>query len=85
MCSLSVTRISFFSFIFFFGGVFRDRVSLYSPGCPGAHFVYQAGLKLRNTPASASQVFGLVSLMNVADLAFGAYLELKVHFGRFYL
>jgi hypothetical protein len=24
--------------------VFRDRVSLYSPGCPGAHFVDQAGL-----------------------------------------
>jgi hypothetical protein len=31
--------------------VFRDRVSLYSPGC---HFVNQAGLKLRNPPASAS-------------------------------
>ncbi|GAB1296519.1 Protein KIAA0100 [Apodemus speciosus] len=32
-----------------------DRVSLYSPGCPGTHFVDQAGLKLRNLPASASQ------------------------------
>ena len=39
--------------------VFRDRVSLYSPGCPGTHFVEQAGLKLRNLPASASQVLGL--------------------------
>ena len=39
--------------------VFRDRVSLYSPGCPGTHFVDQAGLKLRNLPASASQVLGL--------------------------
>jgi hypothetical protein len=29
---------------FFF---FQDRVSLYSPGCPGTHFVDQAGLKLR--------------------------------------
>jgi hypothetical protein len=28
--------------------VFRDRVSLYSPGCPGTHFVDQAGLELRN-------------------------------------
>jgi hypothetical protein len=28
-------------------------------GCPGAHFVDQAGLKLRNPPASASQVLGL--------------------------
>jgi hypothetical protein len=23
---------------FFFGGGVQDRVSLYSPGCPGAHF-----------------------------------------------
>jgi hypothetical protein len=36
-----------------------DRVSLYSPGCPGTHFVDQAGLELRNPPASASQVLGL--------------------------
>jgi hypothetical protein len=41
-------------FFFFFFLVFRDRVSLYSPGCPGTHFVDQAGLKLRNLPASAS-------------------------------
>jgi hypothetical protein len=34
--------------------VFRDRVSLYSPGCPGTHSVDQAGLELRNLPASAS-------------------------------
>jgi hypothetical protein len=34
--------------------VFRDRVSLYSPGCPGAYFVDQTGLELRNPPASAS-------------------------------
>jgi hypothetical protein len=33
----------FFVFCFLF---FRDRVSLYSPGCPGAHFVDQAGLEL---------------------------------------
>jgi hypothetical protein len=31
---------------------FRDRVSLYSPGCPGTHFVDQAGLELINPPAS---------------------------------
>jgi hypothetical protein len=40
-------------------GVFLDRVSLYSPGLPGTHFVDQAGLELRNPPASASQVLGL--------------------------
>jgi hypothetical protein len=39
--------------------VFRDRVSLYSPGCPGTHSVDQAGLELRNPPASVSQVLGL--------------------------
>jgi hypothetical protein len=38
---------------------FRDRVSLYSPGCPGTHSVDQAGLELKNLPASASQVLGL--------------------------
>jgi hypothetical protein len=39
--------------------VFRDRVSLCSPGCPGIYSVDQAGLKLRNLPASAFQVLGL--------------------------
>jgi hypothetical protein len=39
--------------------VFQDRVSLYSPGCPGTYFVDQAGLELRNPPASASGVLGL--------------------------
>jgi hypothetical protein len=39
--------------------IFRDRVSLCSPGCPGTHFVDQAGLELRNPPASASRVLGL--------------------------
>jgi hypothetical protein len=39
--------------------LFRDWVSLYSPGCPGTHSVDQAGLKLRNPPTSASQVLGL--------------------------
>jgi hypothetical protein len=52
----------FFCFVFL---VFRDRVlciaciSLYSPGCPGTHSVDQAGLELRNPPASASRVLGL--------------------------
>jgi hypothetical protein len=38
-----------FLFSFFFG----DRVSLCSPGCPGTHSVDQAGLELRNLPASS--------------------------------
>jgi hypothetical protein len=48
-------HIDLFVFIFgfllvlvWFGLVFRDRVSLYSPDCPGTHFV-----------ASASRVLGL--------------------------
>ena len=39
--------------------VFQDRVSLYSFGCAGIRSVDQAGLKLRDLPASASQVLGL--------------------------
>jgi hypothetical protein len=38
---------------------FGDSISLCSPGCPGIHFVDQAGLQLRNSPVSASQVLGL--------------------------
>jgi hypothetical protein len=41
------------------GHLLRVRVSLCSPGCPGTHSVDQAGLQLRNLPASASQVLGL--------------------------
>jgi hypothetical protein len=49
----------FLFFVFYLFIFWRDRVSLYSPGCPGTHFVDQAGLELRNPPASASQVLGL--------------------------
>jgi hypothetical protein len=48
--------------------IFQDRVSLYSPGCPGTHFVNQAGLELRNLPASASQVLGLKARAIIARL-----------------
>jgi hypothetical protein len=50
-----------FSFLFFPG-----RVSLYSPGCPGTHSVDQAGLELKNPPASASQVLGLKACATTA-------------------
>jgi hypothetical protein len=58
-------KLGRFLFSFFWGGLgfwflaFRDRVSLYSSGCPGTHSVDQAGLELRNPPASAPQVLGL--------------------------
>jgi hypothetical protein len=45
-------------FIFYFL-LFLYRVSLYSPGYSGTYSVDQAGLELRNLPASASQVLGL--------------------------
>jgi hypothetical protein len=50
-------------FGWFFG--FWDRVSLYSPGWPGTHFVDQAGLELRNPPASASQLLAILSFVTV--------------------
>jgi hypothetical protein len=70
ICISLMTRmlyISFCLFVFLVGFVclfcfvlfFRDRVSLCRPGCPGTHSVDQAGLELRNLPASASQVLGL--------------------------
>ncbi|GAB1290998.1 Exocyst complex component 6B [Apodemus speciosus] len=39
-------------------GLTEGKVSLCSHGCPGTHSVDQAGLELRNLPASASQVLG---------------------------
>jgi hypothetical protein len=46
----------FWFLVFWF---FGDRVSLYIPGCPGTYFLDQAGLELRNPPASVSRVLGL--------------------------
>jgi hypothetical protein len=56
--------------------LFQDRVSLYSPGCPRTHFVDQAGLELRNRPASASQVLGLKACATTAWLVL-AFLKLS--------
>jgi hypothetical protein len=63
--------ITFFVVVFclFVLFCFRDRVSLCSPGCPGTHFVDQAGLELRNPPASASQVLGLKACATTALLS----------------
>jgi hypothetical protein len=52
---------------FFFFLVFQDRFSLCSSGCPGTHFVDQASLELRNSPASASQVLGLKACATTPD------------------
>jgi hypothetical protein len=56
-----------FCLFFGFGFVlFQDRVSLCSPGGPGTHSVDQAGLELRNPPASASLVLGLKACTTTA-------------------
>ena len=48
--------------VFLFLYLFVDSVSLHSPGCPGTHSVDQAGLALRNPPASASQSAGITGV-----------------------
>jgi hypothetical protein len=53
------TSVLFLVFFFFFFFWFFETGFLCSPVCPGTHFVDQAGLELRNPPASASQVLGL--------------------------
>jgi hypothetical protein len=73
-------------FVFFclFVFVFRDRVSLCSlAGCPGTHFVVQAGLKLRNLPASASQVLGLKACATTARPGKGFNLVLNLSLTSF--
>jgi hypothetical protein len=69
---LSLSFLFFFSFFLFFFVFcflfFGDRVSLYSSGCPGTHFVDQAGLELRNLPASAS--LGLNATTALLSLSF---------------
>jgi hypothetical protein len=39
--------------------VFKKEFLCVALGCPGTYSVDQAGLKRRNSPASASQVLGL--------------------------
>jgi hypothetical protein len=77
--NLSFSFLSFFLFLFYFilFFFFRDRVSLCSSGCPGTHSVDQAGLKLRNPPASASQMLGLKAYTTIARLKNCFYLLLS--------
>jgi hypothetical protein len=63
------THIHVCIFVFWvFLVVFWDRVFLYSSGCPRTHFVDQAGLELRNPPASASWVLGLKVCVTMPSL-----------------
>ena len=65
--SFWLTFLFFYYFLFLL--VFQDRVSLYShAGCPGTYFVDHASLKLRNPPASVSQMLGLKASATTARL-----------------
>jgi hypothetical protein len=70
---------SLYLFIYLFIYFFRDRVSLNSPGCPGTHFVDQAGLELKNLPASASRVLGLKVCATVPGDHFIFYFYLFIY------
>ena len=48
MCSIPTANERLTLFICLFSLVFRDKVSLCSPGCPKTRFVDQAGLELRD-------------------------------------
>jgi hypothetical protein len=56
---LFLVLVFLFCFVLFCFVLFLDKVSLYSPGCPGTHFVDKDGLELRNPTASSSRVMGL--------------------------
>jgi hypothetical protein len=62
--------VLFFIIIIIIILVFRDKVSLCSPGCPGTHSVDQAGLELKNPPASASRVLGLKACTTTPGFVF---------------
>jgi hypothetical protein len=47
---------------------FRDRVSLYSPGCPGTHFVDQAGLELQKSALLCLPSAGIKGVLHYAQL-----------------
>ena len=71
---------SFFVLCFLFF-VFWDKVFLYSPGCPGTHFVDRAGLELRNPPASAFWVLGLKACTTMSFL----WCSFSLYVGIFHL
>jgi hypothetical protein len=65
--------------------VFQERVSLCFPGCPGTHSVDQAGLKLRNPPASASQVLELKACATTVQLMYLYLVRIYIIYNSFSL
>jgi hypothetical protein len=74
----------FFLFVCLFVCLFWDRVSLCSPGCPGTHFVDQAGLEFRNPPASASRVLGLKVCVTMPGLRLNFYRQSPWEWSQIY-
>jgi hypothetical protein len=66
VCFWFVFVFGLFLFLFVCLFVFLDLVSPCSPGYAGTHSIDQAGLELRNQPASASQVLGLKACTTTA-------------------
>jgi hypothetical protein len=64
MDSLALIFFLFVCLFFCFG--FEAGFLCVALGCPGTHSVDQAGLELRNPPASASQVLGLKACATTA-------------------
>jgi hypothetical protein len=83
--TILVLHLSLLLFFFFGFGFFQDRISLYSPCCPGTHFVDQAGLELRNlsASASASQVLGSKACATMPS-EFAPFLINFIYGGFFY-
>ena len=71
-----------FPWLSFLFVLFQDRVSLCSPAYSRTHSIDQAGLELRNLPASAFQVLGLKACATTAGLnphyLFQLFNEMKI-------
>lgn len=65
--SLLQTDHDLFSFFFFFFNSSRQGFSFCSSGCPGTHYVYQAGLELRDRSTCSSQVLRLKECVPTAS------------------
>jgi hypothetical protein len=57
--------------------VFQDRVSLYSPGCPGTHSVGQAGLELQKSACLCLPSAGIKGVRHHARLS--TEILMKIH------
>jgi hypothetical protein len=66
---------SYLAFFFLLFLVFRDRVSLCSPGCPGTHFVDQAGLETQKSACLCLPSAGIKGVRHHAQVISGFLVE----------